>query len=66
MRKWTQKAKLTLSEKIEKEEEEKLRKEITEANPSKGDFVDPFNEEQNALFLSRSVERFEAETPKKY
>jgi len=45
MRKWTQKVKLNISEKIEKEEEEKLRKEITEANPSKEAFTDPLNEE---------------------
>ena len=45
MRKWTQKVKLNISEKIEMEEEEKLRKEITEANPSKEAFTDPLNEE---------------------
>ena len=45
MRKWTQKAKLNLSERIEKEEEAKLREEITEANPSKEKFMDPFNDD---------------------
>ena len=66
MRKWTQKAKLNLSERIDKEEEEKLRKEITEANPSKGAFVDPFDDTQLSLFRARSTDRFDAETPKKY
>ena len=45
MRKWTHKVRQDLSEKIDKEEEDKLRKEITEANPSKEAFSDPFSEE---------------------
>ena len=39
MRKWTQRIKLNLSERITAEIEKKLRKEISAANPSK----EPFN-----------------------
>lgn len=45
MRKWTQKVKLNLSERLTSEVEAKLREEITAANPSKEPFTDQFNEE---------------------
>lgn len=45
MRKWTQKVKLTISERVKVEVETQLRDEITAANPSKEPFTDPFNEE---------------------
>ena len=45
MRKWTQKVKLNLSERLTSEVETKLREEITAANPSKEPFTDQFNAE---------------------
>ena len=45
MRKWTQKVKLNLSERLTTEVESKLREEITAANPSKEPFTAEFNEE---------------------
>ena len=45
MRKWTQKVKLNLSDRLTNEVEVKLRAEITAANPSKDPFTDQFSEE---------------------
>ena len=45
MRRWTQKIKLNISEKLNADLEKKLREEITEANPSKEAFTDPLNDE---------------------
>ena len=48
MRKWTQKVKLNLSERVTAEVEKKMRKEITAANPSKEPFSGQFDAEQKA------------------
>ena len=45
MRKWTQKVKLDLSEKISVEVENKLRDEVRAATTDKKPFTDPLNEE---------------------
>ena len=46
MRKWTQKIKLDLSEKISVEVEHKLREEVRAASTDKKPFTDPLSEEQ--------------------
>ena len=66
MRKWTQKVKLNLSERLTNEVEVKLRAEITAANPSKDPFTDQFNEEQQSVVDSRLTELFDKQLPEKY
>ena len=59
MRRWTQKIKLNISEKLNADIEKKLREEITEANPSKEAFTDPLNDEQKETLQGRFDEQFE-------
>ena len=66
MRKWTQKVKLNLSERLTNEVEVKLRAEITAANPSKDPFTDQFNEEQQSIVDSRLTELFDKQLPENY
>lgn len=66
MRKWTQKVKLNLSERLKIEVEEKLREEITAANPSKEPFTEQFNEEQKNTIETRFNEQFDKQLPEKY
>ena len=66
MRKWTQKVKLNLSERLTTEVETKLREEVTAANPSKEPFTDQFNEEQKITIEQRFNEQFDKELPEKY
>ena len=61
MRKWTQKVKLNISERVKVDVETQLRDEITAANPSKEPFTDPFNEEQTELVEKRFQEKFDHE-----
>ena len=66
MRQWTQKIKLTMSERLNAEIENKLRDEITQANPSKEPFTDQFNEEQKATIATRFNEQFDQQLNDKY
>lgn len=49
MRKWTQRVKLNLSERLTADIGNKLRDEVTKANPSKEPFKGGFNDEQKVI-----------------
>ena len=66
MRQWTQKIKLNMSERLTAEVENKLRDEITQANPSKEPFTDQFDEEQKATIATRFNEQFDQQLTEKY
>ena len=66
MRKWTQKVKLNLSERVKADVERKFRKEITQANPSQEPFTGQFSEEQKAKVEERFDEQFDREVKAKY
>ena len=66
MRKWTQKVKLNLSERVKADVERKFRKEITQANPSQEPFTGQFSDEQKAKVEERFDEQFDREVKAKY
>ena len=59
MRKWTQKIKLDLSEKISVEVEHKLREEVRAASTDKKPFTDPLSEEQRQTVDDRTNEQLQ-------
>ena len=56
MRKWTQKVKLQLSERISVDVEQKLREEIRASTPDKKPYTDPLNDEQRKTVDDRMNE----------
>ena len=58
MRKWTQQIKLTLSESIKVDVENKLRLELNEANPDEP-FTDQFTDEHRQIIDKRLSEKFD-------
>ena len=59
MRKWTQKVKSQLSERISVEIEQKLREEIRAATVEKKPYTDPLNDEQRMTIDNRTNEQLE-------
>jgi hypothetical protein len=66
MRQWTQKVKLTVSERITAEVELALREELTLADPNRTPSTEPFNEEQKKTIDERFTEKFDKEIEEKY
>ena len=66
MRKWTQKVKLTLSERITVEVEHKLREEIRAASADKKPFIDPLSDEQRQTVDDQTYEQLEKEIKETY
>ena len=66
MRQWTQKVKLTVSERITAEVELALREELTLADPNRTPFTEPFNEEHKKTIDERFSEKFDKEIEAKY
>ena len=66
MRKWTQKIKLDISERIAKEVEQAFRDEINEANPSAEPFTAPLSDEQKATVEDKTTTKFDQEVQKTY
>jgi len=66
MRKWTQKVKLQLSERITVEVEHKLREEIRAATVDKKPFTDPLNDEQRMTLDNRTNEQLEKDVVVKF
>ena len=66
MRKWIQNVKRTVSERLENEAAEDLRRKISEQNPSKEPFKDDFSAEQKEIIRQQSDEALDKKMPERY
>ena len=66
MRKWISGVKLSISERIEKEEDTKFREEYAEAHPSEEPLTGPLSDENKDKVQERVDSRFDSECDKKF